>query len=73
MTAARTPFDLGASYGVSSKAERRLAAAPAEGWTSVLLLVFMCALVGWAIDDVRSTNHGKEWSLKGLLTEGLKQ
>lgn len=27
----------------------------------------------WAIDDVRSSIHGKEWSLKGLLNEGLKQ
>ena len=26
---------------------------PAEGWSSVLLLVLMCALVGWAIDDAR--------------------
>ncbi len=26
----------------------------------------------WVIDDVRSTIDDKEWSLKGLLTEGLK-
>ncbi len=51
MTTARTPFDLGASYTASQAPERRLALAPAEGWSSVLLLVLMCALVGWAIDD----------------------
>jgi transglutaminase-like putative cysteine protease len=50
MTAARTPFDLGASYAASRAPERRRAA-PAEGWTSLALLVFMCALLGWAIDD----------------------
>ncbi len=27
----------------------------------------------WVIDEVRSTIHGKEWTLKGLLNEGLKQ
>ncbi len=32
---------------------RRLTLAPAEGWSSVLLLVLMAALVGWAIDDSR--------------------
>jgi hypothetical protein len=53
MTAARSPFDLGGSYGVSQTSGRRFALAPAEGWTSVLLLVLMCALVGWAIDDAR--------------------
>jgi transglutaminase-like putative cysteine protease len=53
MTAARTPFDLGASYTASQGTERRLALAPAEGWSSVLLLVLMCALVGWAIDDAQ--------------------
>ena len=51
MTAARTPFDLGASYAASRTSERRRTAAPIEGWTSLLLLVFMCALLGWAIDD----------------------
>jgi transglutaminase-like putative cysteine protease len=51
MTAARTPFDLGASYTASQGAERRFAMTPAEGWSSVLLLVLMCALLGWAIDD----------------------
>ena len=53
MTTARTPFDLGASWTASRPTERRFAAAPAEGWTSVLLLVLMCALLGWAIDDAR--------------------
>jgi hypothetical protein len=51
MTAARTPFDLGAGYAASRPSEHRLAVAPAEGWTSLLLLVLMCALLGWAIDD----------------------
>ena len=51
MTAARTPFDLGAGYVAPRPSGRRLAAAPAEGWTSLLLLVLMCALLGWAIDD----------------------
>ncbi len=51
MTAAPTPFDLGASYTASRAGERRFALAPAEGWSSVLLLVLMCALVGWAVDD----------------------
>jgi transglutaminase-like putative cysteine protease len=53
MTAARSPFDLGGSYGVSQTSGRRFALAPTEGWTSVLLLVLMCAIVGWAIDDAR--------------------
>ena len=53
MTAARTPFDLGASYTASQPTERRFVLSPAEGWTSVLLLALMCALVGWAIDDAR--------------------
>jgi transglutaminase-like putative cysteine protease len=53
MTTARTPFDLGASWTASQPTERRFAAAPAEGWTSLLLLVVMCALLGWAIDDAR--------------------
>jgi transglutaminase-like putative cysteine protease len=51
MTAARTPFDLGASYTASQSADRRLPLAPAEGWSSLLLLVFMLGLVGWAMDD----------------------
>ncbi len=53
MTAARTPFDIGAKYAASRPAGRRLAWAPAEGWTSVLLLILMGALVGWVIDDAR--------------------
>jgi transglutaminase-like putative cysteine protease len=51
MTIARTPFDLGASYTASQSPERRFALAPAEGWSSVVLLVLMVALLGWAIDD----------------------
>ncbi len=51
MTAAHTPFDLGASYTASQGGERRMPLAPAEGWSSLLLLVLMCALVGWAIDE----------------------
>ena len=51
MTAARTPFDLGASYAASRAPERRRLAPPAEGWSSLALLVVMCALLGWAIDD----------------------
>src|SRR5262249_11946941 len=27
----------------------------------------------WVIDEVRSTIDGKEWTIKGLLNEGLKQ
>jgi hypothetical protein len=27
----------------------------------------------WAIDNIRSTIDGKEWTMKGLLNEGLKQ
>jgi hypothetical protein len=27
----------------------------------------------WKIDDVRSTDHDKEWSLKGILNEALAQ
>ena len=51
MSAARTAFDFGAVAPVDD--ERRLALGPAEGWSSVLLLVLMAALVGWAIDDAR--------------------
>lgn len=51
MTAGQTPFDLGASYAALRPAERRWAVAPAEGWSSVLLLALMAAVVGWAIDD----------------------
>jgi transglutaminase-like putative cysteine protease len=49
MSAARTAFDHGAAVRVDD--ERRLALGPAEGWSSVLLLALMAALVGWAIDD----------------------
>ena len=53
MSAASTPFDVGAGHVASRPSARRVAATPAEGWMSVLLLVLMCALVGWAIDDAR--------------------
>ncbi len=33
--------------------ERSFVLGPAEGWSSVLLLAVMCALVGWAMDDAR--------------------
>jgi hypothetical protein len=51
MTAAPRPFDLGAGHAAARAPERGIALAPAEGWSSVLLLVLMCAMVGWAIDD----------------------
>ncbi len=51
MTVAQTPFDLGASYTASQAPARRLALAPEEGWSSVVLLALLCALLGWAIDD----------------------
>ena len=46
MTAARTPFDLGAGYSGLAGLRASPRGSPAEGWTSVLLLVLMCALVG---------------------------
>jgi transglutaminase-like putative cysteine protease len=51
MSAARTAFDYSAPAALDD--ERRLAFGPAEGWSSVLLLSVMAALVGWAIDDSR--------------------
>ena len=51
MTTARTAFDYAAP--VSADGERRLSLGLAEGWSSVLLLALMVALVGWAIDDSR--------------------
>src|SRR5450756_1981516 len=49
MSAARTAFDYRAAAPVDD--ERHLSLGPAEGWSSVLLLALMAALVGWAIDD----------------------
>ena len=49
MSAARTAFDSGVAAPVDD--ERHLSLRPAEGWSSVLLLALMAALVGWAIDD----------------------
>ncbi len=51
MTAARTPFDLGAGYAAARPVDRSIALAPAEGWSSLALLLLMAFLVGWAIDD----------------------
>lgn len=51
MSAAGTPFDLGAGWAAAGAPERRLALGPAEGWSSVALLVLMSALLGWSIDD----------------------
>ena len=49
MSAARTAFDSRVAAPVDD--ERHLSLRPAEGWSSVLLLALMAALVGWAIDD----------------------
>jgi len=49
MSAARTAFDSRVAAPVDD--ERHLSVRPAEGWSSVLLLALMAALVGWAIDD----------------------
>jgi transglutaminase-like putative cysteine protease len=51
MTAGRTAFDLGAPTPARIDAGRRIPLGPAEGWTSLLLLAFMAALIGWSIDD----------------------
>jgi transglutaminase-like putative cysteine protease len=51
MSTARTAFDHGAAVPVDD--QRRLSLGPEEGWSSVLLLALMAALVGWAIDDAR--------------------
>ena len=52
MSAAPTAFDYRAT-APTDQVPRRLALAPAEGWSSVLLLALMVALVGWSIDDAR--------------------
>jgi len=49
MSAARTAFDSRVAAPVDD--QRHLSLRPAEGWSSVLLLALMAALVGWAIDD----------------------
>ena len=51
MTAPPLPFS--ADPATAGAPARRIPLAPAEGWSSVLLLALMCALVGWAIDDSR--------------------
>ncbi len=51
MSAAGTSFDHGAS--VTLEDGRRVPLGPAEGWSSVLLLALITALVGWVIDDSR--------------------
>ncbi len=53
MTAAQLPFESGAGNPALRDRARRLPLAPAEGWSSVLLLALACALAGWAIDDSR--------------------
>jgi len=51
MTAARTAFDLGAPAPAPIGSRRSIPLGPAEGWTSLLLLAVMAALVGWSLDD----------------------
>jgi len=51
MSAIGTAFDYSTPVSVDDR--RRLPLGPAEGWSSVLLLAVMAALVGWAIDDAR--------------------
>jgi transglutaminase-like putative cysteine protease len=53
MSAARAPLPLAAGRPPARASARRFATTPAEGWISVLLLVVMGAIVGWAIDDAR--------------------
>ena len=53
MTAGRTAFDLGAPAPARIGAGRSIPVGPAEGWTSLLLLALMAALIGWSIDDAR--------------------
>ncbi|MBP1705292.1 MAG: conserved rane protein of unknown function [Chloroflexi bacterium] len=52
MSGGRTAFDLGAPAPARA-ARRSIPLGPAEGWTSLLLLAFMAALIGWSIDDAR--------------------
>lgn len=52
MSAAPTAFDYRPT-APTDQVPRHLALAPAEGWSSVLLLALMVALVGWSIDDAR--------------------
>ena len=52
MSAAPTAFDYRPT-APTDQVRRHLALAPAEGWSSVLLLALMVALVGWSIDDAR--------------------
>ncbi len=52
MTAARTAFDLGAAPPAHAGG-RTIPHGPAEGWSSLVLLALMAALVGWVIDDSR--------------------
>jgi len=49
MSTARTAFDYGATAPLDD--DRHFSLGLAEGWSSVLLLALMAALVGWAIDD----------------------
>ena len=51
MSTIGTAFDYGTPVAADDR--RHLPLGPSEGWSSVLLLVLMAALVGWAIDDAR--------------------
>ena len=51
MSAIGTAFDH--ATPIAADERRHLPLAPTEGWSSVLLLALMAALVGWAIDDSR--------------------
>ena len=52
MTAAPTAFDLGAAPPAHAGG-RTIPLGPAEGWSSLVLLALMAALIGWVIDDSR--------------------